>query len=61
MNLCERVEKWYTRWIGCLKQTFFGHVVYVFFAIEGVYYSLSSLLCALSDRYVKQQVVCSVI
>ena len=61
MNLCECVEKWYTQWIGCLRQPFFGHVIYVFFTIEGVYYSLNSLLRALSHRYVKQQVVCSVI
>ena len=61
MNLCECVEKWYTRWIGCLSQPFFGHVIYVFFAIEGGYHSLNSLLRALSHRYVKQLVVFSVI
>ena len=60
MNLCECVEKWYTRWIGCLSQPFFGHVIYVFFAIEGGYQSLNSLLRALSHRYVKQPVVFSV-
>ena len=38
MNLCECVGKRHTRWIGCLRQSFFGDVVYVFFAIEGVYF-----------------------